>query len=192
MRPSSSATTERRSRPAGARSCRAPAASGRSPMNRTSVVHRRTARLVGQAQRASATVTGDHVRIRDRRQIDVPHPVGEFARQPRPPAAPAASCPPRRRRSGSPAGCPPGIVRSSVNLACAADETRQLHRKVVPWRHHRDPQRRELVAAGRDGTAAPPVRGGADPAAVGAEVGQPGVGREPVDDQVGGAPDNTV
>ena len=155
----------------------------RSPTNRASVSDRGTARLVRQAERAQHRYR-HHLWIGHRREIHKPCPTaelgrrlcGDLHRQPR--LTDTA-------RAGQ--GHQPVFgqeLAHVVDLRGATDETRQLHRKSVRCNVIGPCKRRELdpqvgMAQLRHAFGAGQI---AEP--MGAQVGQPDVGRELIDDQI--------
>ena len=150
-------------------------------------VHRGTAGVVGQAQRA-----GDrhrhHLRGRDRRQVDVPRPVAEITRplgghlHRQPGLAHAA----RPDQGDQPiAG---HRIPQAADFRLAPNETRELGRKIMGCDVGVRAQRREVVAQVGVAQLHHAFGPGQIPQRVGTEVGQPGVGGQLVDDQIlGGA-----
>ena len=133
----------------------------RSPMARTTPLYGRSAGLVGQTERTRDR-DRDDLRMRDRRQVDVVHAVGEGARRcGQRSRRRAASCP--HHRTGQ-VHQPVAFQQPShlVHLCAAADEAGE--RRSEGWAY----QRLSTCAAAetrcryRGGTAAQPARVSAD------------------------------
>ena len=175
----------RRTHRADAHSCRARSSIWRSPTNRMQRIHRRAAGLVGQAQRAGHG-DGHDVGVGDRREVDVPHPVAELVgylgrdlhRQTRLADAARAG----QRHQPVVGEQPPHVdhlaPRPTKLVSCAG--------RCCATSGFRCAKRRELVAKVGVAQLHHPFRSGQIPQPVGAQIGQPGFGRESVDDQIAG------
>ena len=133
---------------------------------------------------ARAAVTGDHVGIGDRCQVDVPDPVGEVGGRHR-----AATCTARRVLPAPPA--PVSVTsrlsasasRMPVDFRLAPDETRQLRRKMLGRNGIGGAQRRKVVVQVGVAELHHPFGAGQIAQRMGAEVDQRDVLRELVDDK---------
>ena len=154
----------------------------RSPTNRSSVS---IVERPGWSGRPSARITATGTRsgsvIGARSTYHTPSP--------NPPAISVATCTARRVLPTPPAPVSvtsrlsARICRTSFDFGVAADETRELHRKMLGDNGFSAPAAAGTRCEGRDGTAAPPVPGAADRAADGcpgrSARRRPAAGRQP-------------